>query len=117
MNEATSQEVFDFVAKHLLTQNKKSITNIDGVIAHCLYKSSNGLNCAIGCLIPKESYDSEIEQMDLSNVLDYFEVDTKHDILLESLRLVHDDQDVENWQEALNDTALKFNLFNVSLST
>ena len=42
------QEVFDKVAIHLLTQNAKAL-NSGGL---CVYKTPNGLRCAVGCLIP-----------------------------------------------------------------
>ena len=44
--QASTQEVFDFVAIHLLTQNEKS-----GDDQVCYYRSPTGLKCAAGCLI------------------------------------------------------------------
>ena len=49
------QQVFNTVAKHLLTQKKKSIK--DGT---CRYRYRN-LSCAVGCLIPKEEYSPKLE--------------------------------------------------------
>lgn len=41
------QEIFDKVALHLLTQGRQAT---DGTF--CQYLTSDGLKCAIGCLIP-----------------------------------------------------------------
>ncbi len=51
-----NQEIYDKVSKHLLTQNKKS--KLDG---KCSYRGDNHTSCAIGCLIPYDLYDSQME--------------------------------------------------------
>ena len=56
-----NQEIFDTVAKHLLTQKKRS----DGPMQNCLYRSKSGLKCAIGCLIPDEKYSPSFEGMSI----------------------------------------------------
>ncbi len=53
------QEVFDKVASHLLTQKRLSVNKNNSAI--CRYKTKKGLKCAIGCLIPDELYDPDIE--------------------------------------------------------
>ena len=50
----TSQEVFDVVAKHLLTQNAKSMD--DPWDEMCAYRGENGRRCAVGALIPDDLY-------------------------------------------------------------
>ena len=50
--QATEQEVFDQVANHLLTQNKKCI----GKLGTCKYHAG-GLMCAAGVLISEEEYN------------------------------------------------------------
>ncbi len=45
--EATAQEVYSQVRKHLLTQKMKSIEEGKG----CVYRGPDGLMCAAGCLI------------------------------------------------------------------
>lgn len=57
--ETTAQEVFDAVAKHLLTQNKKSTAN-PNVLSGCLYRAPNGTACAVGCLLT----DAEAKSLD-----------------------------------------------------
>jgi hypothetical protein len=53
----TSQEIFDTVVAHLLQQGKQSKSESD----ICLYRSDDGLKCAIGALIPDSDYVSDME--------------------------------------------------------
>lgn len=54
----TSQSIFDKVATHLFTQGvqSKSPTN-----RKCLYRGPNNTSCAVGCLIPDELYEPEMD--------------------------------------------------------
>ncbi len=54
------QEVFETVAKHLLSQNKKSIQA--GSIT-CRYRGDGELKCAIGILIKDEFYSPKLEYL------------------------------------------------------
>ena len=51
-----AQEIFDTVVTHLLTQGVRSA---NGDI--CLYRGPNGTSCAVGCLIPDEMYEPEMD--------------------------------------------------------
>lgn len=56
----TEQELFDRVATHLLTQNRKSINRL----GNCAYRINLGrstLMCAVGCLISEDRYDKRME--------------------------------------------------------
>lgn len=57
----TAQEVFDKVATHLLTQNKRSLREEFGFVNGCAYRGDSNLKCAAGCLIPDEEYDEAME--------------------------------------------------------
>lgn len=72
------QETFDRVAKHLLKQNKKSVNG-----TQCMYRSSDGLQCALGCLIPDELYVPSLEGTTLrtSTELRNIFADYNHDLL------------------------------------
>ncbi len=121
------QEIFDKVAKHLLNQNKKSMLyRSDGTENYCLYRSPEGLSCAVGCLIPDEYYEPFIENRSVddndvikilikSNVIK--RLDYEYDEifpLLQTLQTIHDDHDTVEWYELLKDFAkknkLKFNM-------
>lgn len=51
-----NQEFFDKTATHLFTQGKQAT---DGQT--CLYRTPDGLKCAIGCHIPDDKYDPKME--------------------------------------------------------
>lgn len=109
----TSQEIFDIVAKHLLTQNVKAMDG-NGI---CMYRNDKGLKCAVGCLIPSEHYDPSIEKQTL-----YF---LSHDAyinpklkaflkdnygLLLSLQALHDYAEPKQWAQSLQYMAQEYSL-------
>ena len=53
----TRQEVFDKALAHLRAQGQSSMRD-DG---YCLYRSPEGLKCAIGALVPDEKYNEDFE--------------------------------------------------------
>lgn len=53
---STPQEVFDYVAKHLIKQGKQAVAG-----SNCAYRSPEGLSCAVGCLITDEEYNVNME--------------------------------------------------------
>jgi len=93
----TQQDIFDIVAAHLWTQGKQSKEGKD-----CLYRSSTGLSCAIGCLIPDAEYKPEMETQGVFSIVDpkepsiysptiYALYSTKlNDTLLCALQTLHD---------------------------
>lgn len=101
----TEQEVFDKVKKHLLKQNSKAM---DG--DNCVYRSPNGSQCAIGCMIPDDQYD---ETMELNNAailieewpdLPFANINPN---FLKDLQEIHDydDNDVVDWPILLQEFA------------
>lgn len=94
--EATEQEVFDFVASHLLTQNETSIVNFQ-----CKYRGDNGLKCAAGVLIADEEYlpsfdESPVECGWYSLVLKEL-VPNAHSEFIRELQWVHDTDKPYRW--------------------
>jgi hypothetical protein len=59
----TRREIFETVKNHLLTQGKKAWVFQDDPDqpGPCLYRTDDGLRCAVGCLIPDELYDPRME--------------------------------------------------------
>lgn len=55
--KSSMQRMFDTVYRHLLTQHVRSQDEHD----KCMYRNPAGLKCALGCLIPDESYRPEFE--------------------------------------------------------
>ena len=106
------QQIYNKVAKHLLTQNERSVDG-DGC---CMYRGNNGLKCAIGCLIKNDYYDCEKE----GNTVDEIRVmlynsdviaensSTKNYnkiLLMGDLQDVHDNNEPEEWKEELKKVA------------
>jgi hypothetical protein len=120
------QNVFDTVAKHLLTQNKRSENTIvqeDGIAdTICAYRGENGLKCAIGALIKDEFYQPSLENQtpasnQVQNALKASGIEVGEDFTAESnywflqeLQMVHDDFDPKNWLVELNQLASNYGL-------
>ena len=115
------QEMFDKVAIHLLTQNKKAIkvlkneyTGLDDNM--CVYRNDAGEKCAAGCLIPDELYDPKFEGMntsayDLQHVWATIGIDMIHDLaLLNKLQKIHDTYTPSKWHRQLEIVAVEFKL-------
>ena len=67
---ATQQQMFDFMVNHLRSQGKPSVNTLDQSCEPlCMYRGSNGLMCAIGCMIPDSLYDSDLEGESVSMYL------------------------------------------------
>jgi hypothetical protein len=105
-----AQEVFDTVARHLLTQNKTSAIGPD-----CMYRLGS-LKCAAGCLIPDEAYDESFEDTTWYNLVCNGQVPEAHEALITYLQEVHDNYAPEYWEDALKELArskdLEFNFDN-----
>jgi hypothetical protein len=80
MNE---QEIFNTVVRHLGKQGVQSLNEFE-----CAYRTSDGLSCAAGCLIPDELYHSDIEGFIVGDMLF-----SKHPYLVEALPWFK-----ENWK-------------------
>lgn len=119
----TKQALFNKVAQHLLTQQKKAATRS----GTCMYRTQTGLSCAIGCLIPDNKYDKSFEgvgiddtfwdcEEDLEFVRDMRKImraaglvkaQTK---LASELQNVHDFYSVKQWPQELERVAEEFGL-------
>ena len=111
-------EIFIKISNHLLTQNKKSVNSA----GKCLYKTSSGLRCAAGCLIPDKDYDPKMEG-------DYINGDVKNQLiskffkdsgfsekeiyLIRELQWVHDTKPIKSWRNELNLIAKKFEIYEI----
>lgn len=83
------QETFDYVIKHLYTQGKPALNN-DG---ECMYRTSEGLMCAVGCLIPDNLYNENMEFTEIMEVSRKYKVPENVELyreMLLSLQRIHD---------------------------
>jgi hypothetical protein len=109
MLNKTSQEIFDIVVSHLRRQKSKSMVSEE---EGCIYHSSNGMKCAIGCLITNKEYHSSIEGKtvyELTN-LKSFAWMNEHLLLLNALQLCHDSILVTHWENRFAKIAEEFGL-------
>lgn len=104
--KATEQEVFDQVARHLLTQNAKS----SGVRSNCLYLSDDGKKCAVGCLIAKDEYHAGMEGTRWSGLISNHGYPAVHENLISELQKIHDLHGLHEWKSKLTKLAKDRNL-------
>lgn len=105
-NLVTQQETFDTVVAHLRGQNKKAV---DSATGECRYRASEGLKCAVGCLIPDEEYNSTLESCSIGSLCHENRLPPslrQHDFsLLADLQVIHDHYSVDAWEERFEDLA------------
>lgn len=99
--EVSSQAVFDATVIHLFQQGQQAIAN-----QICLYRSPNGMKCAVGVHIRDDEYSEKMENKMVINLKDANLLPSRlipHLKLLIDLQDFHDDSD--NWRE--NDRTFK----------
>ena len=99
LHQASAQEVFDQVVKHMIQQGEKSMDD-DG----CLYRYKDGdkaLKCAAGCLIGDDEYKPTMEENSWANLVRKDEVPDAHAELIEKLQNIHDYEDPIQWEKML----------------
>lgn len=105
--DTPAQDVYDFVVRHLLRQGRPSVEHPGSPSSRCLYRSPDGLKCAVGCLLTDEEATPAIEGHEAVQILP--KRLRAHVGLLQDLQGVHDDQ----WtrlRARLRDTARLHNL-------
>lgn len=103
-NTFRGQKTFDTVARHLLTQKRRSINDR----YRCQYRGDNGTKCAVGCLIPDADYVPDMEGQGVyspavKRVLSKQGFDPEVAYLLQHL---HDWNHASLWPEALRECAI-----------
>lgn len=109
-----NQEVFDTVARHLLTQKEPSQDKDSGGMMRCMYRGPRGLKCAVGALIPDECYFESLESKAVmhSEVLRVIRSLGMYRAapLLADLQRLHDDREPSQWREGLRNIARGYRL-------
>lgn len=125
-----TQQIFDKVATHLLTQNRQAMT-----LGGCMYRAEDGAMCAVGCLINDNEYTEELEGRSLWDEITYEDgysttvreaversigrpITMKEYEMLRDLQQVHDGagtdiigmSTVELWPDALRRVAKQYRL-------
>lgn len=96
-------EVFDYVARHLMKQKRKSFVNVEKET--CAYRSFDGITCAVGCLIDDDEYSEDIEGNTWHSLVARGSVSPKHQQLLRRLQILHDTLNVVAWGNSLLNVA------------
>lgn len=102
MSNPTNQEIFDTVVKHLRSQGCKSI---DPETGNCLYRGPNGKKCAAGCLIPDDKYEESMEGRHVYNLKVFKDMRIQMTMLVAALQIIHDHNDIQEWEERFQETA------------
>lgn len=105
---ATSHEVFEQVARHLLTQGERShviplATNVDKY--QCAYRGGSDNKCAAGCLIDDAEYKKEFEHTSWEALVMEGHVPSSHSELIVKLQFIHDQTKPPQWREGLLELA------------
>lgn len=106
---ATEQEVFDQVARHLLTQMETSIV---GSVCKYRHIKQDGtiLKCAAGCLIADDEYIKDFERKTWSLLIEKYGIPNTNAWLISQLQILHDTMATEYWKNELEILAKGFNL-------
>lgn len=104
LHNFSAQQVFNYVARHLLEQSERSV---DVFTDKCKYKTAKGLKCAAGCLISEKEYRASFEAKSWAGVAKAPEA---HMGLITQLQYLHDGWPAHFWLEKLKALALGFKL-------
>lgn len=117
---ATEQQVFDQVAKHLLTQAERCTTNeINIEKSKCRYRNYKGHKCAGGCLIADDEYNEwQMEGHSWVGLVGhntYFPNADQHFKLVSDLQKLHDVIEPASWLSELYKVTMVYNLNHYAL--
>jgi len=111
----TNQQAFNKSAKHLLTQNKRSINlkanTYDSNV--CLYRSPDGSKCAIGALISDKEYRASMEGTCASELVRHALPHKFRNVstdMLQDLQEMHDENKPSTWGGKLRVIAKRYDL-------
>lgn len=113
------QEIFDTVVAHLRKQNRHASSFkrecLGFLTTECLYRTPEGLKCAVGCLIPEDKYTLAIEGKTVFQIFKYhpglLPIALEGEIpFLTDLQSVHDQHEIPFWEGQLERTADRWNL-------
>lgn len=115
----TLQEYFDIIVAHLREQKIPAVIADMGTVGpRCRYRLVQGdriLKCAIGCLIPTDKYNSEMEEkgsIELNHLVQVAIEVSDSDMLkaFSKLQNIHDRTPPEEWEARFFEFANKHSL-------
>jgi hypothetical protein len=93
INEHTPQEVFNFIAGHMLTQGRRSVNKL----GYPAYYGLDGLKCAVGSVIPADAYNHIFENRPFERTKWLAYCSQAHQVVLVQLQSIHDKKEPETW--------------------
>jgi hypothetical protein len=101
----TKQEQFNKVVAHARKQGEVAVNSY----GECQYRAEDGAKCFVGCLIPDDIYEPDMEGLSARDVI------IRHDLdldvsLCNLLQIVHDQFKVSKWEEMFSTIATKYDL-------
>jgi len=100
----TAQEVLNTVAQHLLTQGQKSVNGA----SMCRYRNTQGLKCAVGCLLTDDEYSPKMEGGRVDTIPHLLPARLRvHVGLMRSSQFIHDNCPVDSWPSELRRLAVQ----------
>ncbi len=102
-----TQAVFETVVRHLFAQGKQAM-----VRGSCKYRTSDGLMCAMGVLIPADLYNLDMEGMTASMMFEAYDqlgeqYDSQQKHLITDLQWAHDEETNWNSSESLTNALIE----------
>lgn len=108
-----AQEVYDKMVAHLRKQGKRSVD----ADYNCMYRSPEGLQCAVGCLIEPEEYNEVFENRSFDFIFDRCpsfatRIGRMNSNIMGAIQILHDDTDVDvkHWEKHFQDIAKLYKL-------
>lgn len=109
---ASRQEVFDQIAEHMLTQNKRCVIEVLSNVGKAgdkkmkyvtmpAYHGDDGTRCAAGCFIADDEYIKFFEGVCWAQLVAEEWVPGEHMDIIQAASTIHDTYPVEEWYEAL----------------
>ena len=110
------QELFNRVKTHLLNQGERAESDVQNAgIYECVYHSSSGLKCAVGCLIDDNAYDFSMEGEAVNDDLVYdaliksgIDMGGKAVSILRALQHVHDSREPSEWPKCIDEVEMVY---------
>lgn len=97
LQTSSAQEVFDFAVRHLLAQNRESVSTEGG----CAYRGVDGLKCAAGAFLSDNEYCSWMEGKSWTQLVEQGCVPNNHADLIQDLQYIHDRGYPNEWRDCL----------------
>lgn len=110
--QATAQQVYDQVARHLLTQMERACA-YHGAPAYFgdKFVGDDPLKSAGGCLMTDDEWEPDMEGDDWKTLTrEGYVPSTAHDELIAALEAVHDCAQPDDWREAIREVAARMGL-------